>query len=727
MNKINVNVDFQNKAIDKLKKRIKFALDSDGDIREFNFKSCVASGKTVMCARLMQELIGDDDYKDFSFLWISTSQGNLCYQSKDTISGIVSFECNTFEQALALGEIPPKTCTFIPWEQINKENNKFRGKAEFTTFDKLISNTHCPIILFVDEAHDTFGTDNSDEIVGIISPKLCVKVSATPKEFNGSIDVEVKIEDVIDAGFIKKVVELQKDLIKKDDDSIENILLSAAKKREELEECYKDHGIRYTPLCLIQIANDSTKDDKDDGATKQNKDEIITILKDNGVLTSDIGIWLSEEKTENIANIKNNNVKFLIIKQALAKGWDCSRSHVLVRLRETKSVVLDIQTMGRILRTIDKFIGHYGDDLIDSAYIYTNDPNFKLSENNYIPTRLNSHKVDIKAEFQDIASKISIPASHFSKKPPVIKGNNLIKALKAKISDFFIAQNNTIIAEKISRVQLDENTVAVKDTIWSNEEGLVDLETKRVPLNAVEIEQKFERIIKKIYSPFSQMILDALDDIAESLNISLSDFYKYVISNEDSYVREIKAAIESIREDDVSNRQYTIPTSVTLGKTTATSTRYLYSSSPLESKKTSGRSPEEIMASYLDTNEHILFWYKNIERQPDAFCIAYDNRGGTEKNDNFYPDFIALDQDHCLWILETKGGDDADIDRKTPEKYIGIQHYLKAYRGEILSNEIVTAVKFSIVRPVGETLKIFVGEQYKKDLSHSEWVDLNIV
>lgn len=108
MNKINVNVDFQNKAIDKLKKRIKFALDSDGDIREFNFKSCVASGKTVMCARLMQELIGDDDYKDFSFLWISTSQGNLCYQSKDTISGIVSFECNTFEQALALGEIPPK-------------------------------------------------------------------------------------------------------------------------------------------------------------------------------------------------------------------------------------------------------------------------------------------------------------------------------------------------------------------------------------------------------------------------------------------------------------------------------------------------------------------------------------------------------------------------------------------------------------------------------------------
>ena len=252
MNKINENVEFQNEAISKLKKRIRFALDSDGDIKEFNFKSCVASGKTVMCARLMKDLFLEDEYKAFAFVWISTSQGNLCYQSKETIENIVDFECNTFEQALSQGALTPKTCTFVPWEQINKATNKYRGAAEFTTFDKLMAETNCPIILFVDEAHDTFGTDNSSEIIDVISPKLCIKISATPKEFNGSIDVEIKIESVIEAGFIKKVVELQKDLIKSDDDSIENILLSAVKKREELEECYKKHGIHYVPLCLIK-------------------------------------------------------------------------------------------------------------------------------------------------------------------------------------------------------------------------------------------------------------------------------------------------------------------------------------------------------------------------------------------------------------------------------------------------------------------------------------------
>lgn len=251
MNNINFNVNFQNEAIKKLKRAINYALESEGDIKEFNFKSCVASGKTVMCARLMQDMVNDDSYKQFAFVWLSTSQGNLCYQSMNTINNIVDFNCWDFEQALSLGMLVSKTCTFIPWEQLNRGNNTFRGKAEYTTFDTLMNNTTCPIILFVDEAHDTFGTDNSNEIVDIISPELCIKVSATPKEFDSSFDVEVKIEDVISEGFIKKVVELQKDLIKKDDDSIDNMLLSAAKKRDELEESYKKHGISNIPLCLI--------------------------------------------------------------------------------------------------------------------------------------------------------------------------------------------------------------------------------------------------------------------------------------------------------------------------------------------------------------------------------------------------------------------------------------------------------------------------------------------
>ena len=382
--------------------------------------------------------------------------------------------------------------------------------------------------------------------------------------------------------------------------------------------------------------------------------------------------------------------------------------------------------MGRILRTIDKFKGHYGEDLIDSAYIYTNDPEFKLSENNNIPTRINTHSTTVKEKYKNIAKEVVLPASHFEKKPPIIKGNNLIKALQSKISDFFIAQNNSIIDEKISREQLDENTMDVKETIWNKDNEISRLETKRIDLSPVEIEKKYEKIIKRIYSPFSPMILEALDNIATELNIDLQEFYKYVISNEDSYVKAIKSAIESIRDKETINYQYSIPSSVTLSNQITSSEKYLYNESPLKHNNSLRNTPEEKMIGYLDDNDNVIFWFKNIERQPDAFCIAYDNTGGTEKNDNFYPDFIVLDKNHHLWILETKGGENSDIDKKTPEKYIGIQNYLKAHKNSILIEGKISDLTFSIVRPVGNTLKIFAGEDYKKSLTDSRWRDLII-
>lgn len=117
------------------------------------------------------------------------------------------------------------------------------------------------------------------------------------------------------------------------------------------------------------------------------------------------------------------------------------------------------------------------------------------------------------------------------------------------------------------------------------------------------------------------MILEALDDIAETHHITLSDFYKYVISNEDSYVKAIKAAIESIREDDVSNYQYTIPTSVTLGKVITSATRYLYSASPIECKKTLGKSPEELWLLIWTVMSEFFSGIRILKDSPMRFVL----------------------------------------------------------------------------------------------------------
>ena len=76
-------------------------------------------------------------------------------------------------------------------------------------------------------------------------------------------------------------------------------------------------------------------------------------------------------KKKNLENIEkpNSQVKALIFKQAIALGWDCPRAQVMAMLRDTKSEVFRIQTVGRILRMPEA--KHYADDALNKAYVYT--------------------------------------------------------------------------------------------------------------------------------------------------------------------------------------------------------------------------------------------------------------------------------------------------------------------------------------------------------------------
>src|SRR5699024_5748641 len=95
------------------------------------------------------------------------------------------------------------------------------------------------------------------------------------------------------------------------------------------------------------------------------------ITYENGLLA----VWLSNQK-QNLENIEENNALpiVVIIKQAIATGWDCPRAHILVKLRERTSDTFEIQTIGRIRRMPE--VKHYESDLLDSCYLYTFDKKF---------------------------------------------------------------------------------------------------------------------------------------------------------------------------------------------------------------------------------------------------------------------------------------------------------------------------------------------------------------
>ena len=90
-----------------------------------------------------------------------------------------------------------------------------------------------------------------------------------------------------------------------------------------------------------------------------------------------LGIWLADKKRNHldVTNL-NNGVEYLIIKQAIATGWDAPRAKILIKIRENMGEAFTIQTIGRIRRMPQPQIGHYGVDVLDNAYLYTLDQEF---------------------------------------------------------------------------------------------------------------------------------------------------------------------------------------------------------------------------------------------------------------------------------------------------------------------------------------------------------------
>lgn len=88
-----------------------------------------------------------------------------------------------------------------------------------------------------------------------------------------------------------------------------------------------------------------------------------------------LAIWLSG-RHENIENISDNDGKQIavVIKQAVATGWDCPRAQILVKLRENMDETFEIQTIGRIRRMPEA--KHYDNDVLDCCYLYTFDQKF---------------------------------------------------------------------------------------------------------------------------------------------------------------------------------------------------------------------------------------------------------------------------------------------------------------------------------------------------------------
>jgi type III restriction enzyme len=385
---------FQETTIAKMKDQFLGLWKSPHQNIPLVFKSPTGSGKTIMMAQFLRDIVSDPRFQgnDVAFLWFSFSEDSYV-QSKNKLfqyyGGASELDLLDLND-LTRGKLSKNSVFFINWQKIkgkSKESRKLRKENEWgLTFDNFINRTHedgRELVVIIDEEHIGSDTDLAMEIVeGLIKPKITIRVSATPKYIPNAEEiseqrggfVQAKRDDVIEAGLIKEkiIFQTEEDLNRKDFKNMDqdDILLELAfQKRLDLVAEYKSLGKDINPLVLIQLPNDDQASKDTTTVNKQNI--VLNFLKQKGVLEDEIAIWLSEDKV-NLEDIERNNSpkSFLLFKQAAATGWDCPRAGVLVMFREIKNPTFAVQTVGRILRMP---LGvHFARPELNVGYLYTN-------------------------------------------------------------------------------------------------------------------------------------------------------------------------------------------------------------------------------------------------------------------------------------------------------------------------------------------------------------------
>lgn len=400
------NKKYQVNAIGQLVKSVSELLAKDTNNKVCVFQSPTGSGKTVMVAKFIEEIIKELPETDLCFLWVSIGKGDLHKQSKKSLERIFdsSPNVNLLEEEFfgSRNYIEQNEVVVVNWEKLyskyaSGENkgewkNKVMRDGEGVNFIEVLETTRekRKIILIIDESHYASDAQRTSELRKIISADVTLEMSATPKIQLSAQDIAkgnakfiyVDPKDVIEEGMIKKELIINENLeqLVDDEKTSQDIIIEAAyNKRLELKQAYTNAGSNINPLCLIQLPNAEA------GVAK--KEVIEAFLADKGITETNgkLAVWLSEEKSDGLDEISDfeSEVEFLLFKQAIDTGWDCPRAHILVKLRDIQSYTFEVQTVGRILRMPEQM--HYEDENLNTGFIFTNLQKITVQKEDYNP------------------------------------------------------------------------------------------------------------------------------------------------------------------------------------------------------------------------------------------------------------------------------------------------------------------------------------------------------
>ncbi len=225
-------------------------------------------------------------------------------------------------------------------------------------------------LIILDEGHKAYSRNAKNTLEGF-NPCMIVELSATPPT-EANVLVSISGREL----HAEEMIKLDLHIKNKASAAWEDTLLAAMEHRKMLEAQALAHeaetGEHIRPICLIQVERTGRKQHRTGVVHADDVREYL--LRHPDVRPEHIAVKTSRKDelkaVDELGGLlaRNCPIRFIITKQALQEGWDCSFAYVLAILTNPASKSALTQLVGRILR--QPYAKKTGNPRLDESYVF---------------------------------------------------------------------------------------------------------------------------------------------------------------------------------------------------------------------------------------------------------------------------------------------------------------------------------------------------------------------
>jgi type III restriction enzyme len=558
------------------------------------------------------------------------------------------------------------------------------NKSDIIDFDERIVKREGKLMLLNDEAHHTHDEENEwNNIIRALHTKkniaVQLDVSATPRYSKGALFAwtvfDYPLKQAILDGIVKRPI---KGISKLNETKSEYASVRYKGYLTAGVERWKEYATQLKPLRkkpILFLMMNSTDEAQDVGAWLQEKypeyfsgDKTVIIHTDKSGDVSKKDLEIARTLAKEVDK-ETSPVNAIVSVLMLREGWDVQNVTVVVGLRPytAKANILPEQTIGRGLRLMFRGIADNYQERVDiignKAFMEFVDDLEKIEDLKFDTYQIGIDKLKI-VTIQSVKEKLNVDIGIPDISPILGRKKSLadeisgidvmsfncnpipLKQKEAEELTSFIYEGIDIITNK--KVFEKEYTIPPIQTA----EEIIGYYARRISQN-IKLPSQFAVLAPKVKEFFERKAF------GKQVDLSTPQLIQAMSSNVASYV-VINVFEKALRTVVVEEKK---PELITEKRMLSNTPAFPFSRPLYKSNKTvfnfvaCDNEFEKEFAKFLDNAADVKAFAKLPEQF--GFCIPYTDKQANIRN--YYPDFIAIDENEKHWLLETKGREDIEV------------------------------------------------------------------